>query len=550
MTNTGYTAQPVTTYPIWSGGWAMPGRSDAIRWWDALTFVQHDKALKHKTAVNLLSRVHSSDEEEDGVNPYWATSGDAGFTYFSLDWCGGWEASLSMDGDRLLFNARLTGDEVDLVLEPGESIEGPVMNVTFTREADEVLSRAAWIGQRRAMADLLYGGPSPTFPFIWNHWYTVRFDLTSEFIERQAAAARKFGFDYFVVDAGWYEGCGMWRPDPAKFAPGQFEKAMAFVRDQGIKPGIWTCPQFIEAPADNLPPEVDQPGFYRKFIDGHLIDMAGTDFSTFLVDHVQSMQDDYFAKWWKYDQDFFTVNKTRQGRMKNVVAFQDALLAVRKEFPDLYIENCQSGGRMINEFTVLLTQGQWIRDGGGTGKRHARSNFEEVLGAIAFMPPWTAMRWTNRPDENNQGDDEFTRMYCRSAMPGVWGVVADLPEIGFGQKQVILQEAAHYRRLNEIKRDSIYDLYPTGEDVSTAGVAFYSADSSRAGILLMRWDKRGSFRCRQELERLDPNRRYTVEDVDTGETTTVDGKTLVEQGFTIEFPRDRDSAIVFIDAVE
>ena len=49
MTNTGYTAQPVTAYPISSGDWVMPGRSDAIRWWDALTFVQQDRALTNGT---------------------------------------------------------------------------------------------------------------------------------------------------------------------------------------------------------------------------------------------------------------------------------------------------------------------------------------------------------------------------------------------------------------------------------------------------------------------------------------------------------------------
>ena len=250
-----------------------------------------------------------------------------------------------------------------------------------------------------------------------------------------------------------------WRPDPKKFAAGEFEGIMQRIADAGVKPGIWTCPQFwTPGPGEEKPDFVHEPGFYRDFIDGHLIDMAGMDFSSFLVEHVADLQSKFLTEYWKYDQDFFTENDTRHGRMKNVIALEDALRAVRRENPDLYIENCQSGGRMITEFNVLLTQGQWIADGGGGGAGRVRDNMREALGAVDFLPPWTVIRWANRPEEDSPEDEEFTRMYMRSAMVGCWGVVSDLAKIPPRMRDVIVEEVARYRRFNSFKEDNLYTI--------------------------------------------------------------------------------------------
>jgi alpha-galactosidase len=548
LANGGTESRAIPWFPVWAADWKMPGRDDRLCWWRSLSFERDERKLDPGFQKDLHSLVHSSDKHQGGVNPYWVTSGEAGHAYFSLDWCGGWHAALQGTKNGLAFRITLPEAETQLTLKGGEEIAGPVLGVVFTREPDEALSRAAWNCQRASFGQTLYGGPAPSYPFTWNHWYSVRFSIDTAFIDQQVAAMDPYELDYFIVDAGWYEACGIWDPDPAKFAPGRFEKAMRAVKDAGVKPGIWTCPQFVRAPADALPPEVDQPGFYRKFIDGHLLDMAGMDFSQFLLDHVAKMRKDYFADWWKYDQDFFTTNATRHGRMKNVVALQEALLAVRKAHPDLYIENCQSGGRMINELTVLMTQGQWICDGGGGGLGHARDNLHKVLGSIEFLPPWTAIRWINRPDENDQSDDEFTKMYCRSAMAGVWGVVADLPKIGEHQQNVIVKEIANYRRLNTLKKDNLFDLYLDGVGAPAAGVVFFTADGAQAGILLLRWDAKGAFSFPVDLSKLDPARQYRVETADQVGTATSSGHDLTNNGLSVAFTEEQKSALIFISA--
>jgi alpha-galactosidase len=548
MANTGDESRPVEWFPVASLSWAAPGKSDWVRWWSALSFTPVERSLGVKDIV-LGSRIHSSDLNPTGQNPYWICGGEHGQLCFSLDWCGGWRAMLKRGPDGALeCQAYLPPEETQLTLAPGERMTGPVLAVTATEAADGAASRADWMRQRTAAGQALYGGPAPWYPLAYNHWYTTRFSVDGAFLDRQVKALDAYGFDLFVVDAGWYQAVGQWTPDPAKFAPGQFERIMQDVKAKGVKAGIWSCPQFVKADKDALPPEVDEPPFYRKFIDGYLVDYAGMDFTKYLLDHVAMLRSRYAMDWWKYDQDFF-VEKTRHGMMKNVTAFEKALLAVRKAQPDLYMENCQSGGRMINEFTAFLTQNQWIRDGGSTGPEHARNNFAEALGALEFLPPWTVNRWTNNPDRNDPADDEFTRMYCRSAMAGTWGIVADLDNITPHQRDIILREVANYRRLNALKSGCRYIILRPEKGADAAGVVYLDAQGRHAGVLLLRWDQEGAFEIHVPLSGFSEDSPCKVEDVDAGATVEMASGAAAKDGVTVPFPAARRSALLFVDAV-
>lgn len=420
MANRGAAPARVDSFPVWAEAWNVPG-AKTLRWWDAVTFRASESGLG---TGRLGSRLHSS--EEKGANPYWMV----GDLRFALEWCGGWEARIEGGA----FAVRLPPEETQLVLAPGESMEGPALWVSAGA------SRAAWMSRRWTVRRALYGGPPPAYPLVYNHWYAMRFNLTAAALRAQVEAAPTYGFDAFVIDAGWYGKTGEWTPAASKFQPGEFEGLLRNVKERGMKAGIWSCPQFVDEPADALPPEVDRPGHFLKLINGHLLDLAAV-FRQRLPSHVAMLRERYSADWWKYDQALF-VQETRGGAMRNVRAFQDALGAVRRGNPDLVIENCQSGGRMINEFTALATDMHWLRDGGINGLKHARQNIETVLGALEFLPPWTAFRWTNRPDEI--ADPELLRLYCRSAMAGVWGISADQAKIAPAQRAVILKEVRHY----------------------------------------------------------------------------------------------------------
>jgi hypothetical protein len=544
--NASIEAQSVKEFPAWNATWKVNNQAAWVRWWEALKFVRFELPLATGSGINLGSRLHSSDDDQDGVNPYWIVGGSNSRLYFGLEWCGGWDAKLKATDGGFNFAVRLPSAETQLVLGASEAMEGPALLVVPTAGPDEMNNRNAWMMQRLGLGQLLYGGPQPTFPLTYNHWYAKGFDVDAAFLNQQVEALTPYGFNAFIVDAGWYEHVGDWHASAAKFQPYELERMLHRLKKQGITAGLWSCPQFESANGDNLPLFVDEPPSYTPFIDAYLLDLSGEEFDTLLPGHVNRLRKRFSMGWWKYDQAFFVAD-SRAGAMRNVVAFQNGLRATRQANPDLTIENCQSGGRMLNELTLLATQISWLRDSNDAGFSQARQNISTALGALEFVFPWSAYRWTNTFDKMDVDDDELTRLYCRSAMAGVWGISSDLTKISDRQRAVILGEIENYRRLNEIKQSCWYDLQLPTDNADVAAVAFYDDQAQKVGVLVYRWNRNGAFDQRLMLPHLNPKTKYRVMDVDAGATNTVKGKKLKKEGMTVSFSAERQSALLFIE---
>jgi hypothetical protein len=201
LKNTTDQAQEIGWFPAWVAAWKLAGDANWVRWWNALSFEPFQKDLLPDDKIKLGSHLHSSDPDDDGVNPYWVVGGEKGRIHFGVEWCGGWEAKLKGTDGGLTFSVRLPSEETELRLQPHEAIEGPALIIVPTAAAGE-MGRYFWMSQRQAMARELYGGPPASFPLTYNHWYATRFDVNSDFLNNQVAAMPAYGFDAFIVDAG------------------------------------------------------------------------------------------------------------------------------------------------------------------------------------------------------------------------------------------------------------------------------------------------------------------------------------------------------------
>ena len=543
LTNGSRQAQAVDSFPVWLGTWQIPKGPNWVRWWDSISYQRHEKDLMSGGKITLGSHLYSS--ADGGENPYWIVGGGAGRLYFGLEWSGGWQTRLKAKQDTIKFSVSLPEDETQLVLKPQETMDGPALIVWPTSQRDDLFNRRSWMQERLALAKQIYGGPAPSFPLIYNHWYAIRGDVDGAFLSRQVPALSAYGFDAFVVDLGWFGDISNWSPDPTKFAPGEFESLLQSIKSSGRATGLWSTPQFI-SPGDESPSQQpDSPPDFVNFLDGYLLDLWGSDFADRLTGHVELLRRRYSVNWWKYDQPFFQ-DQSRSGAMKNATAFQSALKAARSANPDLIIENCMDGGHIVNEFTLLCTQISWLADGKNNDLDQMRANVQSSLGAMDFVFPGAVERSINRPDELD-GNDELTRYYCRSAMAGTWWISADLPLISDHQRELILKEVANYRKLNEIKQEGLYHLQQPQDGADVAGVTFYSMKTGKAAVLLYRWDGQGAFVNNVTMKALKSLRSYTVTDADTGIQTQMRGKDLISHGYPVTFSSDRMSAILFVD---
>src|SRR5215813_10086477 len=548
LTNHGRRARTIDSFPVWLANWDAAGQSQWVRWWRAIEYNRVEQNLDDLSRVRLASRLHSSEDADGGVNPYWIVGGLNSRIYFGLEWSGGWSAKVQGLDKGFAFSVFLPPDECQLVLKRGDSIDGPVLYVTPAASSDEVNDRAYWMRQRHVLGRLLYSTPPLSVPLTYNNWYATRVLVDDDFLNRQVSAMPPYSFDAFVIDAGWFAE-GRWKPDAAKFKPGEFVSMLASLKSGGVKPGLWSTPQYVSESNDQSSLAIQEPPVVSNFLNGFLVDMSQDNFPAYMVDHVKLLRNKYSLDYWKYDQPFFSDQPTT-GKMKNVIGFQTALQAVRQSNPDLLIENCSNGGRMINEFTLLTTQTTWLSDLGKSGDPDPQGNVSVALNSMEFVFPWAALRFTINFDRIDPNDDETTRLYCRSAMAGMWGISSDLSKIPDRQRDVIIKEIEHYRRLNKLKFACLYDLQQPSDSADVAGVTFYSRRQYNAGTIIYRWARDGAFNQHVTFPKLRSTGTYRVTDVDTGVQITVSGKDLNTNGVDIPFDAQRLSALVFVEAVK
>src|ERR1041384_5970550 len=546
LTNGGKKTQTISTFPSWFASWDVGGRTDWVRSWRSIEYDRVEQPLNGEP-VFIGSRLYSSDDTASGVNPYWVVGGSASRIYFGLEWCGGWSANLRSVDSGFRFGVGLPSAETQLELERGETIEGPALLVAPIPGSDDTDARSRWMLQRQAFGQSIYSTPVPSYPLTYNHWYAVRRQVNENFLNNQLAAMLPYSFDAFVLDAGWFTD-GKWKPDPAKFDPGEFSQTLASLKASRIRPGLWSTPQYVSDTNNQSGLEIEDPPVSNRFLGGNLVDLSQEEFGSYLADHVETLRRKYSMDYWKYDQPFFA-EQSRSGLMKNVIGFQDALKNVRQENPDLFIENCQNGGRMINEFTLLATQTTWLKDLSLEAAPDPRDNISVALKAMDFVFPWAALRFTINLDSMDSNDDEMLRLYCRSAMAGVWGISTDLTAVTDRQRNIVLTEIGNYRRLNSLKYSCEYDLRLPDDSADVAGVTLYSRRRFHSAVLLYRWQRDGAFDQKVLLPKLKSWLTYHVVDADTGAEFTASGSELISNGINVPFSTKRLSALVFIQAV-
>lgn len=474
-----FSQKTIKQFPIFIANMNF-GKNNELEYFDALEFTSHRYKNSNQHLL-LHSKVYSSDNRiSNGNLPYWIINANHK-TYFSIAWCGGWQANIIKKNNGINFEVSLPPEESQLVLNDNEQMDGPKLSITFIK-GDDVYAKSRYDFANKNYSNQRYKMPLlDYFPLVYNHWYSVRFNVNEFFLRNQYQLIPEYGFDVFVVDAGWYENITSWKPSLTKFKTGGFESILKAIRDKGILTGIWTCPWLVDSLYAVQHQLVFSHTYFNKFMRGYALGI-NADYRDKLSNHIANLRADYAINWWKFDQEFIATN-IPQGKMRTIHYFQSALQKVREDNPDLYIENCLSGGRMINNFTDQISQAHWIKDGKLNGLIHAKSNIREVIGAAKILPLQKLHRWTNRINEID--NLELLRYYCRSAMIGVWGISTDLSKISSKQNEVTKNEIALYREMNTVKLNNCYEMIFAKD--STAIISFYGVDFKQNYLLIFNW---------------------------------------------------------------
>jgi alpha-galactosidase len=371
---------------------------------------------------------------------------------------------------------------------------------------------------------------------------------------REMDHAASLGVELFVLDAGWWigagetgdsdydSGLGSWAEDADRF-PASLASLRDYARNLGMAFGIWVEPARVALST------VNQPGLAREAwlatqgrtygaVQNAQICLAAEAARQWVlgkvIDLVTRIRPDYL----KWDENFW-INCNRDGHghgaddgpFQHTKALYKILAELRRQFPDLIIENVSGGGNRMDFGMLAYTDVGWMDDR-TTPSTHVRHNLEGL--SLAFPPAYLLSFLIDGEGEPIASGYDLG-LFVRSRMPGALGVTYRSDRVDEATGEMLAQEIRQYKRLRDIIADASATLLSAQAPVADgtwdvlqeltpgggSALIFAFKDNGEDGRLLVR--PRG----------LIAEATYDVESLDAGPIGAVRGDTLMQDGVEI-----------------
>jgi alpha-galactosidase len=486
------------------------------------------------------------------------TGGDGLIT--GLGWSGAWRAYFDHQGNGA--STILAGVEnLDTVLRPGEAVRS-TLNLALYWQGE--LMHGQNLFRRLVLEHFtphIDGRPVEP-PISGVVWGGIPSEGHLEIIER--IREYEIPLDVYWFDAGWYgtgtvpsytvfEGdwgimAGDWRPNP-NWHHGTLKPVSDAAHAAGMEFLVWVEPcRAIQG----RPVTLEHPEYFLTGnADGQiregqtlLLDLGKPEAFNWAVEVVSGLIEEYGIDW--YEEDFNldpnpyleTAAEPDRWGMREMrfieghLAFWDALL---RRYPHLSILNCASGGRRIDLESIARGQPLWRSDYNCFPEATAESTQDQSYGVQHWLPIQgsTIRGWSLQ--------DTYEARCALS--PGMENpLVAETPDEWRQIRANVLQA-------QRCRRYFSGDYYPlTNQQRDPAGWTAYHlflSEEQEGMLVALRRSKSDVTAMRFDLLTIDPARRWTFEDYDSGRTRVVSGKEIREKGLEIAIPDRRGSRLIF-----
>lgn len=255
------------------------------------------------------------------------------------------------------------------IVLPGASFTSPPAVLACVQGGIDECCAALTAAQEVPLADLPKS--EAKLPVIFNEWTSSWGDPSHDNMSKLAAALAGTGIDYLVMDAGWFKpdggvwfsGQGDWIPNAAMYPHG-IRATAGMIRKRGMLPGLWfemevvgsASPLFEQTDLllhrDGRPITVGP----RRFLDlrkpevgDHL---AAKVIGLLKAGNFGYLKVDYNDNLGIGVDGAESLGEGLRQHLEGVVRFFQRL---RRELPELVIENCASGGHRLEPRMIGLT---------------------------------------------------------------------------------------------------------------------------------------------------------------------------------------------------
>ena len=316
----------------------------------------------------------TSGRSSKGMHP-WALfeRADGEAVVVSPAWSGNWRIDVEPTADGVRVLAGISAWEFARTVRPARPFRTPSVYVaTAASRADATAGLAAavsrWVAPR-----------TPDVPLTWNHWWPYEDqEINTGTFLADVAVAKELGYELAVLDAGWFGGAdeasdwwkirGDWdEENTVRFPDGTAGLATA-TRAAGVEFGVWCEIEALgfDARIAQAKPEIvarrdadpgyvgireDDPGWLGYVCLGS---PAGREHVLDVLDRLIGRTG---ARWLKVDFNLDPgpgCNRTDHGHeagdglYEHYVGLYGVLDELRRQYPQLVVEDCSSGGLRLD----------------------------------------------------------------------------------------------------------------------------------------------------------------------------------------------------------
>ncbi|MHB0875502.1 MAG: alpha-galactosidase [Anaerolineae bacterium] len=550
-----------------------------VRDWEALYFDSGWGAEFEPVTVALDGRPlvldNHAGRSSRTFHPYVTLTDGMRRLTLAVAWSGNWALRFEPDGVRYAISAGLSDWEFHKDLAPGETVVTPAV-VLVEGDADlnsTSCALASWGRKYIYPANTL----SRTLPVEWNHWWPYEdVEVNEAVFRRNIDAAAAMGVEAVLLDAGWFGAPGLpwyrlrgdWELVNEERFPSGIRALSDYAHAKGIKFGIW-CE--IEALGEDARLAGERPELAALRDGARLgyVCFGSPEVREWTHDILEHLIVDYNVDWIKLDFNLDPgagCNRTDHGHgagdglFEHYRGYYDVLDRLRRQYPDVVLENCSSGGLRIDLGMAEHTHMTFLSD-----PDWPVHDLQLFWGATCMLAPdvclhWSFSHWRGNQDRTPEqqfdpASPKLTRAaldyYTRISMLNWFGYSQRLPdapewvqERWAGHVRAYQTRVRRFVRSANLQRLSAQPRRSGGGD-RWQGFLYVMPDAQEAALFVFRLPGAAASQDIR-LCGLIAERVYTLEDADSGRTWQATGEELMDAGLTFDALPEEGSALIYL----
>ncbi len=436
-------------------------------------------------------------------------------------------------------------------LAKGQFIKSPKAYVTVCKgNLDTACQRL--IGMQNKPLEIIY--PYTQLPVIFNEFCTTWGNPTEKNILETLSKVKNRGFDYFVIDAGWYadpvkgweNNMGDWQVAEELFPHGLQETVNA-IRNAGMKPGIWFEMEVVgcDASVYNLDDHLLKR--HGKFITAgtrRFWDMRDQWTIDYLTEKVIGFLNKYGFEYLKVDYNETIgvgcdgAESLGEGLRQNMLASQEFFRKIRREVPGIVIEICASGGHRLEPSMLALGEMASFSDA------HEQKEIPVIAANMhRVIQPKQSLIWAvlRKTDTLQRIVYSMTNTFL-----GIMCLSGDVHELNEEQWSMVQRGINFYKNISNIILSG-HTLFYGNEQQSYRflkgwqGVLRYSNDREEALLILHTFEEKMPLYIQVPLEY-----NYEIIDVFTENNKSI---TIENKNLAVQMDREFEACAIYMKRV-